>query len=53
MAEAPVLIREEEMWSLWYKPDVSFGTPKAVIYMALLLPEVGPSTTAETPQSLF
>ena len=39
LREPPKLVREDEKWTVWYKPDRSFGQPRVYMILNLALPQ--------------
>ncbi|KAK7489033.1 hypothetical protein BaRGS_00019694 [Batillaria attramentaria] len=53
VTEYPVTVMENQYGRMWYKKDTKFHTPKAYIYLHLMIPAVSESTTQATLSDLF
>lgn len=52
-SRTPRLVHDVPAWCLWLRPDPTFKTPKAVVYLQLHLPEAYTSPTAAVLTQLY
>lgn len=52
-SEFPIILQENQFGRMWYKKDTKFNTPKAFIYLHLMVPVLSESTTQAALCDLF